>query len=138
MTLERSSSSSLTRASSNLELLSQTAAWKNAVENPARVSPAEHSPKTNPVLSPKSNGSCVIVDAGLRSPVYSSSTTTRSVPKVVASSPREWTEDWSMIQMPTSSENGEAPGGTAVSQTGTTLDHQHHPVLPSESSSSAT
>lgn len=54
---------SIPRASSNLELLSQTAAWKNDLENPARVSPSTEIAAQTPSIDLVSPKYCNTVDS---------------------------------------------------------------------------
>ncbi|GAX17562.1 hypothetical protein FisN_18Lh212 [Fistulifera solaris] len=102
--------SSIPRASSNLELLSQTAAWKNDLENPARVSPsteiAAQTPSTD-LVSPKH---CHTV--GSASPETSPSLSVgytldgRTASPFVSSlqSSSSWAEKWSSMMFPINNE----------------------------------
>ena len=102
---------SIPRASSNLELLSQTAAWKNDLENPARVSPSTDiaaQTSSTDLVSPKY---CHTVESA--SPETSPSLSLGSTLDGRSSSPygsslppgSSWVEKWSSMMFPINSEN---------------------------------
>lgn len=103
---------SIPRAASNLELLSQTAAWKNELEkNPARISPAEFQTKypcpttpTMPITSGNSPRVTKSPDRPSTKPVKSAPLVSKlslsSQPAVATSSSSSWSESWNSVLYP--------------------------------------
>lgn len=101
---------SIPRASSNLELLSQTAAWKNDLENPARVSPSNELAAQTPssdLVSPKYICNTVAPNSPETSPTHSIGSTLdgrASSPFISVPSSSSWAEKWNSMMFPINNE----------------------------------